>query len=107
MLPRTRRMARNRPVSLAGLVDGDDVGVVDRGLELALAAKARAEDRVLAEVRLEDLQRDGPVERQLRGLVDDAHPAPPEDRLDPVSRDLISGLHRAPFDHIARPSPAG
>ena len=81
-------------VRLAGLVDGDDVRMVDRGLELSLAAKAGAEDGVLAEVRVEDLQRDRALERQLRRLVDDAHPAAPEHRLDAVAGNVVSGLHR-------------
>jgi hypothetical protein len=60
----------------------------------SVRSKAGAEDRVLAEVRIEDLQHDRAVERQLRRLVDGAHPAAAEHRPDPVSRNLVAGLRR-------------
>ena len=72
-------------VAVARLVDGDDVRVVDVRLELALAPEPLAEQDVVAQVRREDLERHRPVERDLLGLVDDAHPALAEDPGDPVS----------------------
>ena len=49
------------------------------GLDLALAPEALAEQTIVAQMRRQDLERDGAVERQLRGLVDDSHAALPED----------------------------
>jgi hypothetical protein len=71
-------------VAVAGLVDGDDVRVVDVRLELPLAPKALAEQDVVAQVRREHLERHRPVERDLLRLVYDAHPALAEDPGDPV-----------------------
>ena len=69
----------------AGVEDRDDVRVVERGRQPALALEAGAEDRVARERGREHLQRDRAVERQVGGPVDDAHPAAPGDRVDAVA----------------------
>ena len=77
-------------VRLAGLVHRDDVRMVERGLEHRLAAEPGGELRVGREVRREHLQRDRALERELRRLVHDAHPAAPEDALDAVAGDRLT-----------------
>ena len=81
-------------LALARLVDGDDVRVVDPGLDLPLAPEALPEQDVVAQVRREHLERDGPVERELRRLVDDPHPALTEDPGDPVPGECGALLER-------------
>ena len=86
------------PVALARVVDRDDVGVVDRGRRPRLAHEAVAEVGVLGQLRRDQLQRDGAVEVELEGPVDDAHAAAAGDRQDPVAGELVSlvqGGHRA------------
>ena len=75
---------------LAGVVDRDDVRVVDRGGQPGLAQEALAEALVLRELGREDLQRDRPFEREVVGAVDDPHPAPADQRLDPVAGELAA-----------------
>ena len=55
----------HEPVGLAGLVDGDDVRVVERGGVAALEAEALAEALVADERRGEHLQRHAAVQREL------------------------------------------
>jgi hypothetical protein len=71
-----------------GLVDRDDVGVVDRGGQLRLAQEAVTERCILGEAGSQELQRNLPLEPQILGQVDDAHAAPAEQRLDPVAGEL-------------------
>ena len=84
---------------LAGVVDRDDVRVVDRCGQAGLAEEALAEALVLRELGGEDLQRDRPLECQVVGAVDDPHPAPADQRLEAVAGELAAhtrlGAHRA------------
>ncbi len=73
---------------LAGLVDRDDVRVVDRGRELRLAQEAVAERFVLGEVGGEELERDVALQALVLGQVDDAHAAAAEQGLDAVPGEL-------------------
>ena len=73
---------------LAGVVDRDDVRMVERGGELRLAQEALSEAPVLGQLRCEQLEGDLAVERKVVGPVDDAHPAAAEQRLDPVAEEL-------------------
>ncbi len=75
-------------VDLAGVVDGDDVRMLERCREPRLAQEALAERAVRGELRREQLQRDVAVEREIVRAVDDAHPTAPDDRLDPVPSEL-------------------
>ena len=77
-------------VALARLVNGDDVLVVEPGLDLPFTLEAGAESGVVAQVRGEQLERDDAVQRELRGLVDGAH-AP----LSEYAVDAIPGNDRA------------
>ena len=53
-----------------------------------LAQEPLAERLVLGQLRREQLERDLPLQPQVLGQVDDAHPAPAEQRLDPVAGEL-------------------
>ena len=75
-------------VGRPGLVDRDDVRMVDRRGELRLAQEPVTERLVLGEAGGEQLERDPPLEPQVLGQVDDAHPAEAEQRLDPVAGEL-------------------
>src|SRR5205823_13807018 len=56
---------------LAGVVDRDDVRMVERSGELRLAQEALAKALVLGQLRCEQLQGDFAVERKVMGPVDD------------------------------------
>ena len=71
-----------------GLVDRDDVRMVDRRGQLRLAQEAVTERLVLCEVRGQELERNPPLEPQILSQVDDAHAAPAEQRLDPIAGKL-------------------
>ena len=75
------------PCLLTRRVDGDHVRVVDRGGDPRLALEALAEAGVAGAVGGDELEGDGPAERQLRRPVDDAHPPDGDDRLDRVHAD--------------------
>jgi hypothetical protein len=62
--------------------------MVDRRRHARLALEALAEPRVARPVGRDQLDGDGPAERELRGAVDDPHAAPPRDRLDATAGDL-------------------
>ena len=62
-------------VLLAGVVDGDDVRVLEAGREPRLAQEAVAEALVAAEVACDHLQRHRAVEGEMGGAIDD--PIPP------------------------------
>ena len=76
------------PGLLARRVDGDHVRVVDRGGDPRLALEALAEAGVAGAVGGDELEGDGPAERQLRRPVDDAHAAAAGDRLDAAAGEL-------------------
>ncbi len=76
------------PVLLARLVERDHVRVLDLRRDLRLVLEPLAERRVGGQVGRDQLQRHLPVQPDLGGAVDDPHPAPPGDRLEPVPGDL-------------------
>ena len=73
------------PVVLPGLVDRDHVRMVERCGEPRLAQEAGAEALVLGQLRRDQLERDGTLERQVGRPVDDAHAAAADQRLHPVA----------------------
>ena len=93
-------------VLLAGVVDGDDVGVVEPGGEARLAQEPLAEALVVGEVAGDHLERHRPVEGQVRRPVDDAHPAARDQRVDAVPAERGADCR---FRHAAviPPSPGG
>ena len=99
-----------RAVELAGLVDRDDVGVVDRGREVGLAVEPRAEVGVVGQLVGQQLERHLAPQFALLGEVDDAHAAAAEDPLDAVRPEVGAearvgtrrghgATNRAVFDH--------
>jgi hypothetical protein len=83
-------------VLLARVVDGDDVGVVERGDRAQLALEALAVVGLEGVVGRDQLERDGAPERELGGAVDDAHAAPPRHRVEAIAREdrARRALHR-------------
>ena len=71
-------------VDLAGLVERDDVGVVDRGREVRLALEARPEVGVLRQLVGQQLEGHLAAQLALLGEVDDAHAAAAQDPLDAI-----------------------
>ena len=59
--------------------------MVDVRGELALRREPRTEGGLLAERGGDQLERDGPVEREIGGAVHDRHASPPRQRVDPVA----------------------
>jgi hypothetical protein len=64
--------------------DGDGVRVVEARGGPGLAVEALHDRRVREERALEDLERDRPIQREVGGLVDLAHPAAAEELVDEV-----------------------
>ena len=88
--PRQRPRARERAiiaVQFVGLVHRNHVGVLDRGGEPRLPLKSSSVLSLASEVRGDRLESDGPIQPQLRGAVDDAHPAATRHGLDAVAGD--------------------
>ena len=75
------------PVGLVDLVNGADVGMVERGGGLGFALEALAAFVVAEQVRREEFEGDGPVEFRVCGFVHHAHPAFTELVGDAVVRD--------------------
>ena len=73
--------------------------MVERGRELRLAQEPLAEALVLGEFGREELQGNLPLQAQVLRQVDDAHPAPPEQTLDPVAGKLRADLGVEPYAH--------
>jgi hypothetical protein len=63
---------------LADIVDGADVGMIQRGRGLRLAFEALAGGRVVEVGLREELQSHVAVKTGVLGFVDDAHAAAPE-----------------------------
>jgi len=77
-------------VTLARLVDRDHVLLANRRGQLRLALEAAPEVLVGRQRRGDHLQRRHPVQPQVRDPVDDAHAAPAEDALDPVTGEFLA-----------------
>jgi len=91
---------------LAGFVDRDDRGMIERRGQPRLAQEALPETNVLGQLGCEDFYRDVPVKCEVVGAVDNAHPPATEQRLDPIARKLAPGHELAPSRRRAVP-PAG
>ena len=77
-------------VRVARVVDRDDVRVVDLRCAPRLALETLAEALVLAQGGREELEGNLPPQPHVFGQVDDAHPSPPEQLLEPVAGDRRS-----------------
>ena len=69
---------------LIDLVDGADVGMVQRGGGLGFLKEPLLSGVVFGQIRREELDGDRALEAGVRGLVDDTHPALAELANDPV-----------------------
>jgi hypothetical protein len=81
---------------LSGVVDGDDVGVIEGSGGLGLVLEAPQPFDVLGEVGVDDLERHLAREALVPGAVDLAHPALAEEgehlvRPDPGARGEVRG----------------
>ena len=74
---------KERPLRLPRLVHGQQVRVVERGGEPRLAEEALSEAPLARKLGTDQLHCHLALERELGRLVDDAHPSPAEQRLDP------------------------
>ena len=83
---------------LAGLVDRQHVGMVDRHRRARLAQEALAKAGVAGQLAGEQLQRDVAAEAKIARKVDDGHAAAAEHLLDLVAADdtpVFGGPHAA------------
>ncbi|GAA5020952.1 hypothetical protein GCM10025734_75670 [Kitasatospora paranensis] len=78
-------------VGLPGLVDRDDVRVVDGGRDLGLAGEPLAEHVVAGQVGGEQLDGDGAAQAQVLGAVDDGHTAPADHFVEAVAGEPVAG----------------
>jgi hypothetical protein len=67
------------------------VRMLDRRRRPRLPEEALADQPVLEQLGRDHLERDDPLELELAGPVDDAHPATADDRLDPITGDHSPG----------------
>ena len=78
------------PVALAGVVDRDDVRVLERRRELGLREEAHAEPLVVRDLGREELDRHRALQAWVVRAVDDPHPATADELLDTVSEELAA-----------------
>jgi hypothetical protein len=92
-------------VVLAGVVDRDDVGVVQGRRDLGLGGEPAAERFVAGELGSQELERDGALQGDVRGAVDDTHPAAPDELVDAVSgeRRADEGIRHTAFILLSGP----
>ena len=74
--------------------------MIDRRGELRLAEEAVAEGVVLCETSSEQLECHPPLQTEVLGEIHDAHPAPAEQRLDPVAGELGADPRVAAYLHV-------
>ena len=76
-------------VMIAEIEDGDDIGVVQPGGGARLVAEATAVLLIVAELRVQDLERHAGRQRLALGLVHDPHAAPADEPDDPIIAEAI------------------
>ena len=91
---------KSRSSVVAGLVDRDDVRMVDRRGQLRLAQEAVTERFVLGEAGSEQLECNSPPESQIHGQVDDAHPTPAEQRFDQITGEFGADPRVVAHNHV-------
>ena len=79
------RDEEQRPVGLPCSMHREDVRVLDRSRQPRLAQKPLAKPWILGQLRRHQLQRHRAVKGLVPCPVDDTHPAPTHDPLDPVA----------------------
>ena len=83
---------------LADLVNGADVGMIQRGGGAGLAAKTLEGLRVLGRIFGQKLQGNEAAELSVLGLVDDSHAPAAKQVENPVVRDCLSDHGRSEWD---------
>ena len=94
-------------VSLARVVDRNDVRVVDLGGPLRLALESCPEARVFAQGRREELDRDLPAQPHVLGEVDDAHATTADERLEAIASNVGPDTGSALVHRSWQPSSEG
>jgi hypothetical protein len=79
-------------VDVASVVDRYDIRVLEGHRNLRLARETVPEAIVERQLGRDELQRNGSLQPQVVGSVDDAHPAPADHLLDPIAEELGSNL---------------
>ena len=96
---------------LPGVMDGDDVRVLERHRELGLAGEARAVAPIPRERRRHHLERDPAAQPHVVGQVDDAHSALADRLLDPVIEEILRDVgargHESPRSNHTTPHHTG
>jgi hypothetical protein len=62
--------------------------MLELGRGARLADEALAELLAFGQLRVEELERDGSAQVHVLSAIDDAHPTPPSDAVDPIASDL-------------------
>ena len=75
---------------LAGRVDRDHIGVLDRGGDPRLLGEALGEDLLGGRLGSDQLQRHAAIEARLERQIEDSHAAAAEPALDPVAGKIIA-----------------
>ena len=92
-------------VLLAGVMDRDQVRMLHRRRQPALAAEPQRVGVVAGELRGEDLERPDPIEGEMAGAVDDPHAAAADLGLDQVTGELRARVEIR--RHLSRPAAPG
>src|SRR3954453_3886395 len=77
-------------VDFAGLVDRDDIRVVEGGSVARLPEEPIAERIVFTQLRVHELQRNPPAETEMLSAVDDAHATTADQAFQTVARELLT-----------------
>ena len=86
-------------IGLAGVVDGDDVRMLDGRPRFGLRDEPRPEVRLRRELGRDDLQRDDAVKLQIQRAIDDAHAAAPREPADAVVDEDVADGERHGMRH--------
>ncbi len=96
---------KGRALVLADVVQRADVRMVQSGSGARFALEAGSRHLAAAQLLGEELQRDGPLEPGVLGLVDDAHPAAADPAHDPVVRDGLAEHRSSSMNSSVHVSP--
>lgn len=77
-------------VQLTRVIDRHHIRMLERRRELRFRQEPLPEALVPGELRRDQLQRNVALQARVVGLVDNPHPAPAEERLDPIAEELRS-----------------
>ena len=81
-------------VAIAHIVDGDDIGMIQRGDGARFEFEALAAHGIVGHVGRQDLQRDVASEARIAGAIHFTHAARAEGRDDFVGAEVVAGRER-------------